>query len=563
MESSPPLTPAPYDTEPEFVPPSNALNITDSPSMQRLDTVRTRRIDPDEDFVNMPSRILSNEANMAEYTEETALGEIPTSIVSRTSGKVEKYELVTFKINDPENPKNWSKPYKWYCTCVVAFTCFVVAFCSGVVTADLAGVGKSFNVSEEVTFLTITVFVVGFGVGPLVFAPMSEVFGRQPVYTSTLLVAVVFTIPGAVAKNIGTLLVTRAIDGIAFSAPIVLVGGTLADLWTVEERGVPMAVFSAAPFVGPAIGPLVGGFLSDAKGWRWLYWIQLIMSGTTWILITFTLPETYAPTILSKRAKKIRKETGNARVVTEQQLNPRPFKETLYLILFRPMQLLVLEPIVFLVALYMSVLYGLLYMFFVAFPVIYQEGKGYTAGITGLMFIPLALGVTTSSAFSPLVNKHYLKMCAKHGPNPPPELRLYPMMFSCWFVPIGLFIFAWTSYSDVLWLGPAIAGFPVGLGFIFIYNSANNYIVDVYQHQAASALAAKTFVRSLWGAGCVLFTVQMYHTCGYEWAGSILAFISLACCGIPFLFFFWGEKIRRISRFAYSPDEENTPGTKG
>lgn len=147
----------------------------------------------------------------------------------------------------------------------------MVAFCSGAITADLGGVSKSFGVSEEVSLLTITVFVVGFGVGPLVFAPMSEVFGRQPVYASTLLMAVVLTIPGAVAKNIGTLLVTRAIDGIAFSAPIVLVGGTLADLWTVEERGVPMAVFSAAPFVGPAIGPLVGGFLSDAKGWRWLY----------------------------------------------------------------------------------------------------------------------------------------------------------------------------------------------------------------------------------------------------------------------------------------------------
>jgi hypothetical protein len=172
----------------------------------------TRRIDPQEDLVNLPSRILSNNANMAEYTEETALGEIPTSHIS-PSGLLEKYELVTFKINDPENPKNWSKGYKWYCTGVVAFTCFVVAFCSGVITADLIGVQKSFGVSEEVSLLTITVFVVGFGVGPLVFAPMSEVFGRQPVYATTLLVAVVFIIPGAVAKNIGTLIVTRAIDG--------------------------------------------------------------------------------------------------------------------------------------------------------------------------------------------------------------------------------------------------------------------------------------------------------------------------------------------------------------
>src|SRR5271168_2312582 len=127
-------------------------------------------------------------------------------------------------------------------------------------------------------------------------------FGRKPVYVSTLSLAVIFIIPCAVADNIGTLLVCRLIDGIAFSAPMTLVGGTLADIWRTEERGVPMAAFSAAPFLGPAIGPLVGGFLSDAAGWRWLYWIQLILAAIVRILITFTVPETYAPTILAARA---------------------------------------------------------------------------------------------------------------------------------------------------------------------------------------------------------------------------------------------------------------------
>lgn len=125
------------------------------------------------------------------------------------------------------------------------------------------------------------------------------------------------------------------------------------------------------------------------------------------------------------------------------------------------------------------------------------------------MFIPIALGVALSAAFSPLVNTHYKHLCRKHNGTPPPEARLIPMMYSCWLIPVGLFIFAWTSYPHVHWIGPAIAGFPVGFGFIFLYNSANNYLVDSYQHQAASALAAKTCLRSFWGAGVVLFTVQM------------------------------------------------------
>lgn len=191
-------------------------------------------------------------------------------------------------------------------------------------------------------------------------------FGRRPVYGVTLGIAVVFVIPCAVAQNIGTLIVCRAIDGIAFSAPMTLVGGSLADLWKNEERGVPMAAFSAAPFLGPAIGPLVGGFLGDASGWRWLYWLQLILAGVSWFLITFTVPETYAPELLKRRAKKLRKAENDPAYVTEAELDSRPLGEKLRIFFFRPFQLLFLEPIVLFISIYMSVLYGLLYMFFVA-----------------------------------------------------------------------------------------------------------------------------------------------------------------------------------------------------
>lgn len=196
-------------------------------------------------------------------------------------------------------------------------------------------------------------------------------------------------------------------------------------------------------------------------------------------------------------------------------------------------------------------------MFFVAYPVIYQEGKGYSASITGLMFIPVAVGVVLSAFCAPFVNKHYLTLVRKHNGKPPAEARLIPMMISCWFIPVGLFIFAWSSYPRLSWAGPAMGGFPVGFGFIFLYNSANNYLVDSYQHQAASALAAKTFLRSFWGAAVPLFTIQMYHRLGYQWASSLLALISLACCAIPFVFYFKGAAIRRYSRYAYAGDEEN------
>ena len=200
----------------------------------------------------------------------------------------------------------------------------------------------------------------------------------------------------------------------------------------------------------------MGGFLSDAAGWRWLYWLQLILSGIIFILITFTVPETYAPTILSRRAKKMRQELSDDKYVTEMDLDQQPLPQKLRVFLFRPFQLLFLEPIVMFLSIYACVIYGLLYMFFVAFPIVYMEGKGYSSGITGLMFIPVALGVLCSAACSPLVNKHYLTLVRKHNGKPPAEARLVPMMLSCWLIPVGMFIFAWTSYPRLSWAGPAL-----------------------------------------------------------------------------------------------------------
>lgn len=276
------------------------------------------------------------------------------------------------------------------------------------------------------------------------------------------------------------------------------------------------------------------------------------------MLITFTVPETYAPTLLSRRAAALRKSTGDNLFTTELDLHQRPMIQRLRIFLIKPFQLLFTEPIVLLIALYMSVLYGLLYQFFIAFPIIYQGGKHYSASKTGLMFIPIAVGVLLSAACAPAVNADYLRRCRRlpPGTRPPAELRLIPMMASCILVPIGLFIFAWTSYPTLSWAGPAMGGFPVGFGFIFLYNSANNYLVDTYQHQAASALAAKTFIRSIWGACVVLFTTQMYDRLGYQWASSLMAFIALACCAIPFCFFFYGARIRALSKYAYHGDDE-------
>lgn len=466
--------------------------------------------------------------------------------------------IVQFVDGDKEDPRNLPKWRKWCITFFLGFICLNVALASAIVTGGMTGPMKTFGVSMEVVILSVSLMVIGFGIGPLIFAPLSEEVGRRPVYVFTLFLAVIFIIPCAVAKNIGTLLVCRFLDGLFFSAPMCLIGGNLAEMWKTDERGVAMSIFSAAPFLGPIIGPLIGGFIFDNAGWRWLYWVLLIISGCVYVPVLVLLPETHHQTLLKKRAKKLRKATGDDTYRAISELQTRSMKEIVNSTLLRPLVLL-MEPIVFLITIYMSVVYGLLYMFFFAYPVVYEEGKGWNDSMTGLMFIPIAIGVVSATVVAPYFNNDYNRRAQKYidrGEIPPAELRLIPMMIGCWFVPIGLFCFAWTSYPHVHWAGPCISGFACGFGFNQLYNPANNYIVDSYQHYAASGLAAKTFLRSMWGAACPLFTIQMYHRLGYQWASSLLAFIALACCAIPYGFYFFGARIRAKSKYAYSPEKE-------
>lgn len=465
--------------------------------------------------------------------------------------------IVQYVPGDKENPKNRSPLFKWTATILLGLICFVVALGSAMPTGDLDRPRIYLGVSEEVIILaSVTMFVLGFGIGPLAFAPLSEEIGRKPVYVVTLGLALVFIIPCALAKNIATLIVCRLIDGILFSAPMTLVGGSLSDVWDAKDRGMAMAVFSAAPFLGPVMGPLFGGLLCDhAPTWRWIYWAILIIAGTVYIVFITVVPETHEATILKKRAAKLRKITGDESYKSLSELKVRTLKQTAEDSLLKPI-ILLRELIVFLITMYMSVIYGLLYMFFFAYPIVFQMGKGFSATKTGVMFIPIGVGVIVSSFCAPFINKDYLRRAQPYkdrGEMPPPELRLIPMMIGCWFVPASLFAFAWSSYVRLSWAGPCFSGFAAGVGFLLLYNPANNYIVDLYQHYAASGLAAKTFVRSIWGACVPLFTIQMYKRLGDEWASSLMAFIALACCVIPFLFYIYGARIRAFSKYAYTP----------
>lgn len=254
------------------------------------------------------------------------------------------------------------------------------------------------------------------------------------------------------------------------------------------------------------------------------------------------IPETYAPIILKRRAARLRKETGDDNIITEQEKTKLTFNEIVKTSLIRPITMILTEPVLDLMCMYVVLIYAMLYAFFFAYPVIFGELYGYNDGQIGLMFIPIIIGAGFALIATPQFEKQFKRICAKREPTA--EDRLIGAMFGAPFIPISLFILGATSYKHIIWVGPATSGIAFGFGMVLCYYSVNNYIIDSYQKYAASALAAKVFLRSGGGAAFPLFTTQMYHRLGLQWASWLLAFIGIGMFFIPFGFYFFGAKIR-------------------
>jgi multidrug resistance protein len=273
-------------------------------------------------------------------------------------GTEESPYIVDFLPEDDHNPYQFSSAKKWFITLMVAFATLAVAFVSTAYTGGIEEVIITFHVSTEVAILGISLFVCGFAVGPLLWAPMSEFYGRQVLLFGTYMALTAFNAGAAGAQNIQTLIVLRFFAGAFGSSPLTNSGGVIADMFNQKERGRATAVFAAAPFLGPSIGPIVGGFVGQQVGFRWVEGVMAIFTGVLWIGCALLVPETYAPVLLRKRAAKLSKLTGKKYVSKMDAANKKKMTTQFRIALSRPWVLLFREPIVFMTAIYMAIIYG-------------------------------------------------------------------------------------------------------------------------------------------------------------------------------------------------------------
>ncbi|KAJ4319970.1 hypothetical protein N0V94_003640 [Neodidymelliopsis sp. IMI 364377] len=352
--------------------------------------------------------------------------------------------------DDPLNPHQWSLVRRWFQTYTISGVALVGTFASSVFTPSIEPTAAEFGSPTIIATLAFSIYQLGLAFGGPFAAPLSESFGRRPVVFISLPIFALFILGTGFAQNMATLVVLRFFAGL-FAAPSLSMGsGTLSDLWQPEKRSGPMSMYVAAPFFGPALGPLLGAAVTQNLSWRWTSWLILFF---TIVLIIIPAPfywESYKPVLLRQRAKK------NGLPVPPSALEgvtwAKALKTYVSKTLTRPMHMLLTEPIVAAFNAYSAFNFGLLYAFFAAFPQVYLEYYGFDSLSTGLTFLGVGVGVLVATIAIMLFSKkwylpHVREAVANSEPAPSfatsrlePEKRLPLAMIGGPCLTIGLFM---------------------------------------------------------------------------------------------------------------------------
>ncbi|KAK9366992.1 major facilitator superfamily domain-containing protein [Lipomyces kononenkoae] len=454
--------------------------------------------------------------------------------------------VVSFEEGDPENPMNFRPWFKAWLTLEMGLLALAGSVGSSIITPAETAIASYLNISSEVAKRSF--FTPGYAFGPLVWAPISELYGRKWSILPGVFALGLFSIGTATSRNAASIFITRFLGGVFGSAPISNTTASLGDFYHARERGVPMAFLAVCVVGGPTIAPLIGAALTvnPHLGWRWTEYIEAIFAFAMFLVAAFALPETYHPVLLRRKEARLRKGAGDpghgppmpslTNIVTKH--------------LTRPLRMLFTEPIVTCIALYASFVYGLLFLNLEVYPIVFHEHRQYSLVVSTLPLLGLFVGVVFALTINIANQPLYARAVMKNNGRAVPEARLPPMVVGGVMFSAGLFWFGWTAAPKYSWASPVVAGGFIGAGFNIVFQQCLNFLVDSYGAYGASAVSANNFLRSLMAFGLPLAARPMFLNLGVCPASSLLGGISCLALPVPFIFMKYGKKLRSMSKFA-------------
>ncbi|PWO30624.1 AraJ, Arabinose efflux permease [Pyrenophora tritici-repentis] len=471
---------------------------------------------------------------------------------------VEKYPLSDLDNNlvgwdsqdDPANPRNFTTKMKITLLALVSAITFVSPLASSIFAPGIPFVNSDFhNTSQLLGSFAVSVYVLGFALGPLFLSPLSEIYGRYIILNCANVFFCAFTLGCALAPNLGGLIGMRFLAGVGGSACLTIGTGVIADMFIAQQRGKAVSIYSLGILFGPILGPICGGFIAQRAGWRWDMWVVLIVGVLLTIALFIFNRETYHPVILSRKTQRLRKELNRPELQNIMTYNKDAAAlsplQVLQNGITRPLKMLAFSPIVLLCSLYVSFLFGLLFLLFTTITSVFIKTYGWAPEMTGLAYLGIGLGNFMGIAVvAKTSDATIIRLAKKNNGVYEPEMRLPMCVFFGLLIPISFFWYGWTSYYHVHWIVPIISLMPFGFGMMGIFAPLQTYMIDCFPQYAASAIAGMTALRCLFGAMLPLAGPKMYESMGLNWGNSMLGFLGVAFIPVPALLFKYGKVIR-------------------
>ncbi|KAF8799275.1 MFS polyamine transporter [Phlegmacium glaucopus] len=455
---------------------------------------------------------------------------------------------IEFGEGDQRNPINFSRRKKWAITAIACFGTYIVSSAASIYTMGFPSMIRDLHCTEFQATIGLSVYALGYGVTPLVTASFSEEFGRLPLYIGSGLGFLLMSPMIVWAKNIEIVIVARFIQGAFGSTGATMVGGTISDIWSTKERGLPMSIFALLALGGTGLGPVYGGWIemNPKLGWKWIHWTQMMINGVYLVLLPFIMKETRSSIILTRIAKKVRKTTGDHRYRARVEDEKASLGTLIFISCTRPVHLMCTELVVSSFSIWIGFAWGVTYCLIESIPGVFQNLHHFNNAETGMVFLTMVIG----SVLGFFTNFYQEILYQRYFPKRGPEARLYLACFAAVLLPVGMFIYTWSSFTSVHWIAMTIGIFLYLWAIFIMYLAAFSYLADCYGPFASSALAGQSLARNLAATAFPLFTAQMYNTLGYKWANTLFGCLAAILVPVPFVLFFYGPAIRRRSKFS-------------
>jgi multidrug resistance protein len=447
-------------------------------------------------------------------------------------------------------PLNFSAFRKWLLVAMLSIITFMSPFASSILAPALGSLQADYHETDLTKgAMPVSIFVLGYAVGPLFLSPLSEIYGRNVVLVSANAFFCVWLIGCALAPSLDLLIFFRFMCGVGGSACTTIGGAIIADMFPVSERGRAMTIWMLGPLFGPTLGPLVGAFVSQTIGWRWVNWIAFVPATLTVCAMVVLNRETNHQVLVERKTRRLRRQL-NRPDLQSCYFNPDapPLSGSRMLVngLVRPFKMLFTSAIIFSVSIYIAFAYGCLYLLFNTIPPVFQETYGFSIGATGLVYLALLVGYFFGlGLFYTLSDKTVVRMTKANNGVYEPEMRLPDCIWFAFAMPITFFMFGWAADKGAHWIVPTIGLVPFAFGIIGVWLPIQAYIVDAYPQHAASGLAAFSVLRSTVGAFLPLAGPRLFESLGVGWGSSLLGFISVALIPIPALIYRYGAWMRK------------------